>query len=37
MSIGVYMKIIVAEHIKELMRSEKLTQTDFANAIGGTR
>ncbi len=34
MSIGVDMKIIVAEHIKELMRSEKLTQTEFANAIG---
>ena len=28
------MKTIVAEHIKELMSSEKRTQTEFATAIG---
>lgn len=28
------MRILIAQHIKELMKSEKLTQTEFANAIG---
>ena len=28
------MRILIAQHIKELMKSEKLTQTEFATTIG---
>lgn len=28
------MRILIAQHIKELMKSKKLTQTEFATAIG---